>query len=295
MNVLFVRTGGLGDCLLTLPVAYRFKQSRPDAHLHILGNETMLSAASLSGMFVSYHSIDRGDYHNLYSMSKPDERLRCFLSRFDSMYFFTSVPGKRVAGFLEGLGVARCRVLDPRPPADWTGHIVEHLMSILDESDIAMSRITIPKFGCRPDVTRGGFGLLIHPGSGSPGKNWNLSNFIRVAETTPLEPAFLLGPAEIEAGMAGEIDSAGFRVIRADSLKELCRVLGSVVLYLGNDSGVSHLAAFCGTPSVVLFGPTDPAVWRPLGENVTVISSRDGTMDGIGLAEVLDAVETVSR
>jgi ADP-heptose:LPS heptosyltransferase len=59
---------------------------------------------------------------------------------------------------------------------------------------------------------------------------------------------------------------------------------------VGNDSGVTHLAAAVGTRTVALFGPTDPAIWRPLGEHVIVVQSRNGTMQGIEFDEVLQTV-----
>ena len=72
-----------------------------------------------------------------------------------------------------------------------------------------------------------------------------------------------------------------FRVVTDYTLGETFNILTSAELYLGCDSGVSHLAALARTPSTVLFGPTDPNVWRPLGKGVTVIASPDGSMDGI--------------
>ena len=75
------------------------------------------------------------------------------------------------------------------------------------------------------------------------------------------------------------------------------RVLGAVLsragVYLGNDSGVSHLAAAFGAPTVALFGPTDARVWAPVGPAVRTVVSREGTMDGIGEEEVLAAARAV--
>lgn len=60
-------------------------------------------------------------------------------------------------------------------------------------------------------------------------------------------------------------------LLHAESLVELARSLAGARLYIGNDSGVSHLAAAVGCPTVVLFGPTDPRVWAPRGGHVTVV------------------------
>ena len=63
--------------------------------------------------------------------------------------------------------------------------------------------------------------------------------------------------------------------VRIDDLYELARWLAGASVYIGNDCGISHLAAAVGTPVVVLFGPTDPAVWAPRGPSVTVLSPFD--------------------
>jgi ADP-heptose:LPS heptosyltransferase len=69
------------------------------------------------------------------------------------------------------------------------------------------------------------------------------------------------------------------------------RALGALLrkarAYVGNDSGVSHLAAAFGAPSIVLFGPTDPRVWAPLGPRVRTLRAPDGRLEQIEVAEVL--------
>ena len=121
--------------------------------------------------------------------------------------------------------------------------------------------------------------LAVHPGSGSPRKNWPAERFAAlVTALSPDRPWLLVeGPADAEAtAPLSRLPS----VVRARELP--VRVLGAVLaragLYVGNDSGVSHLAAAFGAPTVALFGPTDPAQWSPVGPRVTVVRSPDGTM-----------------
>jgi ADP-heptose:LPS heptosyltransferase len=80
-------------------------------------------------------------------------------------------------------------------------------------------------------------------------------------------------------------------VAREWPVRVLAAALAEAGLFLGNDSGVSHLAAAVGTPTVALFGPTDPTVWSPIGPRVTVVRSPDGTMDAIGLDAVVAAAD----
>jgi ADP-heptose:LPS heptosyltransferase len=68
------------------------------------------------------------------------------------------------------------------------------------------------------------------------------------------------------------------------------RVLGAVLahagLYVGNDSGVSHLAAAWGAPVLALFGPTDPAQWAPVGPRVKVLRAKDEKMESLERQDV---------
>ncbi len=134
-------------------------------------------------------------------------------------------------------------------------------------------------------------GLVIHPGSGGIGKIWPVDRFIAVAGEWGDDVTFVLGPAELELGLAGEIPER-FSVVCPETLEDLAEILSGASMYLGNDSGVSHCAALCGTRSIVLFGPTAPAMWKPLGEEVVIVTSGDCTMEGISCDEVLGAFES---
>ncbi len=121
----------------------------------------------------------------------------------------------------------------------------------------------VPRIPC--DVLRGGY-AAIHPFSGSARKNWPLKNFEAIARLLELELR-----VEWAAGPEETLPQAR----RFDGLDELAAWLAGARLYIGNDSGISHLAAAVGTPAVVLFGPTDPRVWAPRGNGVRVIEGLD--------------------
>ncbi len=121
---------------------------------------------------------------------------------------------------------------------------------------------------------QGGF-AVIHPFSGSPKKCWPLDRFQELARL--LEPhlpvCWCAGPEERLAN-----------AVRIDDLYELACWLATARVYVGNDSGITHLAAAVGTPVVALFGPTDPRIWAPRGPRVRVIAKpalKDITMDEV--------------
>ncbi|HEX2853784.1 MAG TPA: glycosyltransferase family 9 protein [Opitutaceae bacterium] len=132
--------------------------------------------------------------------------------------------------------------------------------------------------------------VAIHPGSGSPAKNWPVERWAALCEWLKTGPR-----AELLI-VTGEADSRSGDLLarfgkRADGLplRELAARLAACRLFLGHDSGVSHLAAACSVPSVLLFGPTDPTMWAPPARHVRVIK-RGPALDSISLAEVQAAV-----
>jgi heptosyltransferase III len=126
---------------------------------------------------------------------------------------------------------------------------------------------------------------LIHPGSGSSRKNWPLERFIELSrrlEGLGHRVVWIRGPAEM-----GQPEAWTGERLDRPSLQALAATLAASRLFIGNDSGVSHLAAAVGAPTVALFGPTSQTVWRPDGPRVRVVDSADGTMAGVSLEAVL--------
>jgi ADP-heptose:LPS heptosyltransferase len=145
----------------------------------------------------------------------------------------------------------------------------------------------------------GGSGFLaLHPGSGSVRKNWKAERYADLVESLGHGRPILVveGPAD-EAAVAPLRARAGSRAVfaRGLPLRTLGTVLGEASLYVGNDSGVSHLAAAWGTPTLALFGPTDPAVWAPVGPRVQVLQAPRGDLDGLDAATVAAAARDALR
>jgi heptosyltransferase-3 len=123
----------------------------------------------------------------------------------------------------------------------------------------------IPRIPCAasPGTFAAGTFAVIHPFSGSPRKNWPLEKFRALARGIERRM-----PVE---WCAGPDDPPLAGAVRIDDLYELACWLARARLYIGNDSGISHLAAAVGAPVLALFGPTDPRIWAPRGPNVRVM------------------------
>ena len=130
----------------------------------------------------------------------------------------------------------------------------------------------------RPTITPGST-IILSPGAGSIKKRWGLKRYLALAADLTshgLKPVVLLGPAErdIEEKLCRRSASLP-QVVRSDSFSDLLLLLRTADGYIGNDSGVSHLAAYMGLSVLVVFGPTDPKRWRPFGNNVCVVEPSD--------------------
>ncbi len=122
----------------------------------------------------------------------------------------------------------------------------------------AMAPSRLPHMAC-PPVARDC--AIIHPFASSPPKRAPIEVFERIAErlAAHMPVRWLCGPEE-------ELPNA----IRIDDLYELARRLSAARIFIGNDSGISHLAAAVRTPCLTMFETTDPAVWAPRGPAVWV-------------------------
>lgn len=131
----------------------------------------------------------------------------------------------------------------------------------------------------------------LHAGAGSPAKCWPMDRFVALAGGLGMPAVFLAGPAELErwGGAApGALQEAG-AVLTAPpmDLAALAGVLALAAGFVGNDSGPSHLAAALGTPTLALFGPTEPAHFAPLGPRVRTL--RRQRLGELPVAEALAA------
>jgi ADP-heptose:LPS heptosyltransferase len=143
--------------------------------------------------------------------------------------------------------------------------------------------------------------VVIHVGSGAREKCWPLENFISlgwqlVSRDSPRTPVvFVLGPAELERldkPLLAELRK-NFPVLEEPPLETLAGVLATCGGYVGNDSGVSHLAAAVGAPTLALFGPTNPTHFAPLGPSVRVVAAEN--MRAISVQRVWDELVNVER
>jgi glycosyl transferase family 9 (putative heptosyltransferase) len=231
----------------------------------------------------------------LFTETGASAVLRETLAGFDAAVIYSRDPD--LARNL-GAVIPRLVVHDPSPPADG-GHAAEWLArpawslgapcaegpplleATSDERGHAAALV-----GELPERF-----LALHPGSGSPSKTWPAERFSRLVDTLGVERFLLVeGPADAEGAKTIHASHEGAVVGRGLSPRVLGAALARAAAFVGNDSGVSHLAAAWGAPTVALFGPTDPGVWSPVGPRVSIVRSPHARMDGIEVDVVAAAV-----
>jgi ADP-heptose:LPS heptosyltransferase len=280
-RILVIRAGALGDTILALPAlrALRARNSR----LELVGYPSVLRVARLAMRVDAIHSIDRALFSGLFSGALSAE-LERFLASFDLVIAWTRDSTAGLLHKLRAVGIG-CLHADPYPAAGSGVHASLHLLrtlAALGVGDRALPlRLSLPAEACRASeellreagLARGRF-LAIHPGSGNARKNWEPKKFAALAELARRAgwPVLIV---------EGEADGDAVRELRASipwqpetverpSLPVLAALLSQAGVFVGNDSGVSHLAASSGVPTLALFGPTDPSIWRPLGPQVGI-------------------------
>ena len=280
-RILATRAGALGDTILALPALAALRMSvGPRGEIAFVGREPYVRLAEGPGHASRVHSIDRDPFRALFDSRVDDREFRSFLSPFDTVVSWSRLPLLR-----EKLGEGR-QVLEASPSPPEGVHASEHLVRALSPLGVHATALA-PRLEVsaahRLEATRRleSLGLAprdfvaIHPGSGSPKKNWPVERFESLARLVERDGRKLLW-------IAGEADSdVVSHVLRRVPapvasnlpLPALAALLSLAALYVGNDSGVSHLAAAVSTPTLTLFGTTDPRSWAPLA--ATVVDFRD--------------------
>lgn len=260
--MLVLRPGALGDTLLAVPALRALRRAFTPL--------TLAAHGPAARLLRQLQEVDRGiafDDSSLSSLfregANPAEEIVAWMSA-------ASAPALRRATL----------VAPSRPPA-MDRHVARYLLESLAPLRIDLTWDDHP-LRVEPLPSEE---VLVHPGSGSPAKNWSPERFAQVIRAIDAPVRLIVGEADL--GVAAAVEAClGHKLPRLElvSLEELAARLAGCFAYVGNDSGVTHLAGLCGAKTVVLFGPTDPMVWAPIGRDVHVASFTD---DPARLAELL--------
>jgi ADP-heptose:LPS heptosyltransferase len=293
VEILVLHPGGLGDTILSLPAIDLLRKRFPNARLTIAGNVDHLAAVGV-GYAERTVSLSTLPLHSLYAPGKVPEAEARFWKSFDRIVSWTGAADPEFARKLNQLNPGAL-VASWRPGPQEPRHVAQLFVDSLGPEIHSGAGVEPADIVLDPGVTRQGVEWLagrgwngqghlaaLHPGAGSRLKRWPLPRFVELARRLALqENARLLiveGPAD--SGLATQMEDAlpGIQPISARSLplSLLAGLIAKCRVFAGNDSGIAHLAAGLGVRTVVLFGPTLPQHWAPLGRHVTALRDARG-------------------
>jgi heptosyltransferase-3 len=265
---LIIRPGALGDFIVFIPAMECLRA----AYLEIW---TAPRNVPLAARIAQHARPIASTGLDLLEVTGPSAELLETLTRFDSI---VSWYGANRPEFRQAAAALRLpfQYFPALPPEGCGVHAADFYVEQV-RSIAPCGSDGVPRIAC--DARRSG-SAVIHPFAGSPKKRWPLERFQELAERLAC-----IMPVEWCAGPEDELPGAR----RFEDLYELACWLAAARLYIGNDSGPTHLAAAVGTPVVALFGPSDPVVWAPRGPRVAIAAGP--ALDAITVEHVASLVQ----
>jgi len=282
MRILVYHAGALGDFITVLPALLLLREKLRSCTITLFGLDSRRELGQMAGCIDSTIDCNSAFFASLFA-GEPGKQQLAQLGQFDKAILFTDSDNSLVAA-LQRCCTEGCLVFSPFPQSGSVHAVEFHCSRLLDDPLVRWdNRVLFGGGSSRLENST----VVIHPGSGSRAKNWPLERFCQVAQSLSKvghTVVWVRGEAEQELCIPGD-----WAQLIEPPLNELTHLLHSSQLYIGNDSGVSHLAAACGTRTIALFGPTNPQLWAPRGPAVKVVCSPNATMDGIEVNQVLEA------
>lgn len=284
-RILVIRGGALGDGLLTLPALAALRTRWPQASITLIGPRTLLPFAAASGLADTALALE--DEAGLALMTDDGPAPAWAAADLGVVWL---QDWRAVARRLERWGCARILAGRSLPSETETAHVADHLFRALTPTGVGPCRwarpLTVPPrgvaaandwFRSHPALPRPI--IALHPGSGGQHKCWPADRYAALGQRLVgrgFGVMICLGPVEAASAtswqaVAGEHATA---VVANVELPTLAGLVQQCAGFIGNDAGVTHLAAVLGVPTVAVFGPTDPARWAPRGRRVRVLRDR---------------------
>lgn len=301
-RILVVRGGAIGDFVLTLPALKLLRDNFPASHLEILGYKHIVALAENRFYADAVRSIEYAPLAGFFAKGATlDRALADHFASFDLVISYLFDPDRVFEHNVTRCGVADFIACPHKPTSD--GHAALQLARPLSEQ--LGLRLADPAALLFPSAADLAFAdeflselaqpiCAIHPGSGSATKNWPIENWEGLGERL-LDGESGVGSVLV---VGGEADAASVAPLRSAwnsscirfaenlALPNLAAVLSRCALFLGHDSGISHIAAAVDAPCVLLFGPTDPEVWAPANKQVHVVRADTKKLTDIAVEDV---------
>src|ERR1051325_11740778 len=304
-RILIIRGGAIGDFILTLPALRMLRQSCPNAHIEILGYRHIAALAENRFYAQAVRSIEYGPLSGFFAKnSELPAELAYYFASFDLIISYLYDPDCIFKNNLRRCGVENL-LCGPAKIVKTTDHAARQLARPIEELGIRVVDLTEKIFLSEEDRQ---FGrefvqtesqpiIAVHPGSGSKEKNWPLQNWIQLFSTEhwhiEKRHSLIVISGEADKEQTAQLEHTWkdreIHFAKNLPLPHLAGVLERSI-FIGHDSGISHVAAAAGANCILLFGPTDPNVWAPRNENVRVLRAETGNVSDVEIGLVEAAV-----
>jgi len=290
-SILIVHQGAIGDFILSLPSLEAIHRSYSQARFIFLGHPSILAIIHSRPYFDSVLNCADKRWAPFYnSKGKLETGASDSLPPVDSIFAFCRSSSQPLVDNLASIYGRPAHRIEPFPEPDLGLHVSEYQCRQLEELSISALPYPAPVIAPSQDdflearrfvqqnVTKGEQLILLHPGSGGRKKLWPVAGWldviIRISGHNNIKISLIEGPADshIVQQLCSELGSTSLLLANNWRLGKLAALMKQSSLYLGNDSGITHLAAACNTPTIALFGPTDPRIWGPKGLKVKVVT-----------------------
>jgi len=287
-NILIIRPCALGDLVVTLPTIEAVRNHFENAQIEIMGYSSFLEIVKGRFYADTISRFDQADIAHLFTKnSNVPASLINKLSNMDLIISFVSDKEQVMVSNLRAAGVKHVIHYEPFPSEGEDIHIIDHFLRCLDLLGVHHSN-KIPKIFLRDEDVLLGEKFLndrvvdpkkmlvaMHPGSGSRQKCWAVDHYAELILLLKkeMDAQILLISGQADTGIVEELRVKvrdNFILVDRLPLPILAAIIKRSNLFVGNDSGITHVAAAVGTPAITIFGPTDPNMWGPRGERVKI-------------------------
>jgi ADP-heptose:LPS heptosyltransferase len=274
--------GALGDLVLAMPAIAGVCDRHRGDHVTLVVSGWLCALAATAGVAHAIASLDDADAAGLFGGT----RLPGWMRDRPTTYSWIGTRDPEVAARLRALSVEANLYSIVR--GDGPEHAAAAYVAQAGLEVRAIERrwpvvAATSRVGALLAATHGPV-LAVHPGAGSPAKRWDRGGFRDVARRwreAGGDVVEIAGPAERDLPPLRDA-----RRIADWSLVDVAALLARVDAYVGNDSGITHLAAAMGARGVALFGPTAARRWAPRGDGVLPLDAVEWSPSGIPLAGV---------
>ena len=299
-KILVIRGGAIGDFVLTLPAIAALRQQFLEAHIEVLGYPHIVQLAEAGGLVNRVRAIEARGLAGFFARNgELSEDLCDYFSDFNIVVSYLYDPDEIFKTNMARCSRAQFIVGPHRPDESARFHATEVFLKPLErlaifDADRVPHLSLVVEESAKPD----GFTIAVHPGSGSERKNWPAASWQELFRDLINRFTFNLllvgGEAEGDqlTNYAKVLPENRVRIARSVPLKDLARHLKDCAEFIGHDSGITHLAAAVGLPTLALWADTNVDIWRPLGNNVVVLHGNTG-ITSLSVGRVLEQLTSL--